>query len=204
MQMPHTAPQLQARAQRALLRASPQRSRTRPAPQTVRCSCMPLSSLIAQALLTDRTPAKLACRTSDCSLYMWQAAVQPCSWKSLSSLLLTRLAAAAIHVMMHAMTYEACCPGSSAQDDPEQRTPGAEIAVDGHVGQESAAPKRRRDIKDQRGDSLTKPYIPFSAGPRDCLGQRLGMTYVSRHTDQACQKDSIASLASAATLKIQS
>ena len=208
MQMPHTVPRLRARAQRALpralLRAPPQRPRSRPAPQTVRCSCMPLSSLIAQALLTDRTPAMLACRTCDCSFCIWQAAVQPCSPKSLPSLLLTRLAAAAIHVVMHAMTNEACCPGSSAQDDPEQRTPGAEFVGDGHVGQESAAPKRRRDIKDQRGDSLTKPYIPFSAGPRDCLGQRLGMTYVSRHTDQVCQKDSIASLASAAILKIQS
>ena len=28
------------------------------------------------------------------------------------------------------------------------------------------------------GDSITNPYIPFSAGPRDCLGQRMGMTEV--------------------------
>ncbi len=79
-----------------------------------------------------------------------------------------------MHVVMHAMICPACCPGSSGQDDPERRTPGAEIAVDGHVGQESAAPKRRRDIKDQRGDSLTKPYIPFSAGPRDSWGSAWG------------------------------
>ena len=28
------------------------------------------------------------------------------------------------------------------------------------------------------GESLTNPYIPFSAGPRDCLGQRMGMMEV--------------------------
>ena len=100
-----------------------------------------------------------------------------------------------MHVVMHAMTSDVCRPGSSRQDEPERRAPGAEVGGDGHIGQESAAPKRRRDIKDQRGDSLTKPYIPFSAGPRDCLGQRLGMTYVSAHTDQACQEDRIASVA---------
>ena len=96
-----------------------------------------------------------------------------------------------MNVVMHAMTMFACFVGSSGQDELKQQTPGAEAAMEGHTGQESAAPKRRRDIKDQRGDSLTKPYIPFSAGPRDCLGQRLGMTYVSTHTERARQTDAL-------------
>ena len=203
MQMPHTVPRLRARAQRALpralLRAPPQRLRSRPAPQTVRRSHVPPSFLRAQGLPTDCTPAKLARRICDCrfasgkqlcSLAAWQPEELPHCFLSLIS--------ADTHVVMHAMTYEACCPGSSGQDDPEQRTPGAEAALE-----ESAAPKRRRDIKDQRGDSLTKPYIPFSAGPRDCLGQRLGMTYVSTYRKRACQRHAIASLASTTMLKFR-
>ena len=208
MQMPHTVPRLRARARRALpqaqLRASPQHLRSRRAPQTVRCSCMPPSFLRAQVLPTDCTPAKLACRTCNCSLCIWQAAVQPSSPKSFPSLLLPRLAIADIHVVMHTMTSNACCSGSSAQDEPERQTPGAEAALEGHAGQDSAAPKRRRDIKDQRGDSLTKPYIPFSAGPRDCLGQRLGMTYVSTYTRRARQTDALAFLASTTNFENQS
>ena len=89
---------------------------------------------------------------------------------------------------MHAMTFNVCCLGSSGQDEPGRQIPGAEVAAEVLNGQQSAQPKRRQDIKNQRGDSLTKPYIPFSAGPRDCLGQRLGMTYVSALTDQACKR----------------
>ena len=66
MQMPHKALRLQARTLRALLRASAQRLHGLPAPQTVRCCCMPLLCLTAQGLPTDHSPAKLAHKSFDC------------------------------------------------------------------------------------------------------------------------------------------
>lgn len=71
-----------------------------------------------------------------------------------------------------------CSADTSRQEEEnEQQSAEAEEPRNGQSGQQP--PRRRRDAKETRGEALTKPYIPFSAGPRDCLGQRFGMTEVS-------------------------
>ena len=70
------------------------------------------------------------------------------------------------------------CAGAGKQAEHGQQAAEVGKPGGGQSGQASSPPKRRRDLKENRGEALTKPYIPFSAGPRDCLGQRFGMTEV--------------------------
>ncbi len=42
-----------------------------------------------------------------------------------------------------------------------------------------------RALKDSSGDAMQKCFLPFSYGPRDCLGQRFGMMEVRSHRLQA-------------------
>ena len=81
------------------------------------------------------------------------------------SSLLPPLRGADRHSVMHAMTFNVCCLGSSGQDEPGRQIPGAEVAAEVLNGQQSAQPKRRQDIKNQRGDSLTSHTYPSAQDP---------------------------------------